>query len=139
MGTYQTVLKGDVIVVEPYLERARASLRAAELLLAEGLLADAVSRAHQSTIHAERALLATEKRSPNELRSVHRLAAQHFLGNDLLDRAHLAALDELFVLRNRADAEPDADFDADAGTASVAAATAFLADVTAFLEGEGHL
>ena len=58
MATYQSVSASQVIRVTPHLERAAASLKAAELLLGEGLNEDSVTRAHQSTVHAERALLA---------------------------------------------------------------------------------
>jgi uncharacterized protein (UPF0332 family) len=138
MATYQTVVAGDVIVVKPYLVRAQASLKAAELLQAEGLFEDAVSRAHQRSLHAERALLATEKRSPNDPRSVHRLASQHFLGNDYLDRTHMERLDLLFVMRNRADAQPDFEITADECAEGIGSATSFLADVTTFLTNNGH-
>jgi uncharacterized protein (UPF0332 family) len=120
------------------MERARASLRAAELLRDAGLPEDAVTRAHQATVHAERALLATEKRSPQDLRSVHRLAAQHFLSKDLLDRAHVDRLDRLFTLRERADDQPARDVSPEECGVAVTDAVAFVCDVSAFLEAQGH-
>lgn len=138
MATYQSVTSSDVIVVAPHVQRARESLRSAELLLGAGLFADAVTRAHQSTVHAERALLATEKRSPQDLRSVHRLASQHFVLNDLLDRSHFEKLERLLALRQRADDQPARDVSQDDCSEAVADASGFLADAVAFLESEGH-
>src|SRR5262245_18624051 len=62
MPTYQSVTSEDRIDVLPHVERARDALRAAELLVGAGLAADAATRAHQACVHAERALLAVEKR-----------------------------------------------------------------------------
>src|SRR5687768_13960693 len=103
MATYQSVTGEDRIEVGPHIERARASLRSAELLSEASLCADAVTRAHQACVHAERALLATEKRSPPDARSVHRMATLHFLQNDEIPPRGLETVEHLSVLRSRAD------------------------------------
>lgn len=138
MATYQSVTEGDVIVVAPHLERARDSLKAAEMLRDAGLAADSVTRAHQSAIHAERALLATSKRSPQTPRDVHRMCSAHFLGTDLLDRSHAAKIDGLGTLRQRADDVPASDVSADDASGAHATAAAFLADVEGWLAENGY-
>jgi uncharacterized protein (UPF0332 family) len=138
MATYQTVTPQDRIEVMPHLARAHESLRAAEVLRDAGLGGDCASRAHQACVHAERALLATEKRSPSDARSVHRMCTLHFLQNGQVPVAHLAAVERLAELRARADdhavREPTREEAADA----VAAAAGFVRDVAAWLERNGY-
>ena len=138
MATYQSVTDADVIVVAPHVQRARDSLRAADLLRDAGLAADSVTRAQQACVHAERALLATEKRSPQDPRSVHRLAAQHFVGNDQLDRGHLTRLERLLALRERADAQPLREITADECAEAIDDARAFVDEAVRFLTAAGH-
>ncbi len=139
MATYQSVTKGDLIDVSPHVERARRALAASERLVVEGFCEDAVARAHQSTIHAERALLATEKRSPNTIWSVHRLAAQHFLLNDQLDRGHATALEAVAALHAHVDEQPLGQADAGEAEGAVGTARAFLSDVEAWLGEQGFV
>src|SRR5947207_5465272 len=106
MATYQSVTSADKIDVGPHLARARESLRAAEMLRDAGLAADCVSRAHQACVHAERALLAVEKRSPPDIRSVHRMCTLHFLQNGQIPERQLAAVEALLELRCDADDQP---------------------------------
>jgi uncharacterized protein (UPF0332 family) len=138
MATYQSVTEGDVIVVAPHLDRARASLKAAETLRDGGLSADAATRAHQAAVHAERALLATEKRSPQTIRDVHRLATLHFLHNDQLDRGYAETIDRLGTLRQRADDLPDGTVPAEDAAWACEAAGSFLAEVEEFLGAQGY-
>ena len=137
MATYQTVTAADRIDVEPYIARAHASLRAAVLLRGDGLHADCVSRAHQACVHAERALLATEKRSPQDVRGVHRMATNHFLQPVASLAAHHAALDRLTALRSRADDLPSAYLSHDEAAESVEVAEAFLGAVLSWLRENG--
>ena len=139
MATYQSVTKGDVIDVAPHLERARRALSAAELLLREDYLPDAVARAHQSTVHAERALLATEKRSPATAWSVHRLATNHFHQPGQVPGEHLARIEALAELRVRVDEQPAGGADGDVAARALDTARDFLADVTRFVVAAGYL
>ena len=138
MATYQSVTEKDRIDVRPHLECAAETLRAAEVLVREGLPGDAVTRAHQACVHAERALLATEKRSPPDVRSVHRMATLHFLQNDRLPPQGLAAVEHLWELRCRVDDLPLARVAPDEAEQALAAARSFVADVRAHLAAEGH-
>jgi uncharacterized protein (UPF0332 family) len=139
MATYQSVTADDRIDVAPHLERASASLRACELLHSEGLHADALTRAHQATVHAQRALLTTEKRAPNNVRDVQRLAALHFLATDQLDRGYEVSLADLALVRARADDQPACEIEAAESDRALGLARAFLADVVSFLTEAGYL
>src|SRR6185503_19649003 len=138
MATYQSVTAEDRIDVAPHLVRARDSLRAAELLRDAGLAADCVGRAHQACVHAERALLATEKRSPPDVRAVHRMCTLHFLQNGQLPAAQQAAVEHLFELRALADDQPLRAIDHDAAADAVTAAMAFVAETEAWLARAGY-
>jgi len=137
MATYQSVTSEDRIETGPYLDRARASLRAAAALRGASLLADSVTRAHQACVHAERALLATEKRSPQDLRGVHRMATLHFLQTGQVPREHLAAVERLAVLRARADEVPLGEVTAENAGEAVELAAAFVAAVEEWLAANG--
>ena len=138
MATYQSVTAQDRIDVAPHLARARESLRAAEMLRDAGLAADCVSRAHQASVHAERALLATEKRSPPDVRGVHRMCALHFLQNGQLAAEQLVAVDRLCELRALADDQPLRRIDHEAAADAVTAAAAFLDAAETWLVRAGH-
>ena len=138
MPTYQSVTAEDKIDVTPHVERARDALRAAEILRDAGLAADCASRAHQACVHAERALLATEKRSPPDVRAVHRLCTLHFLQNGQLPASQLAAVDRLFELRALADDQPAKRVDHDAAADAVEAARGFVAAVENWLVQNGY-
>jgi uncharacterized protein (UPF0332 family) len=138
MPTYQSVTAGDRIEVGPYLARARESLRAAELLRDAGLAADCVTRAHQACVHAERALLAVEKRSPPDWRSVHRMCTLHFLQNGEIPPERLPSVEGLMELRLAADDQPQATLGPDDAADGVAAARAFVEDAERWLAQHGY-
>lgn len=138
MATYQFLTASDRAEVEPHLDRARQSLRAATLLLGEGLVHDAVSRAHQATVHGERTLLATETRNPTSPRSVHRLAVAHYIANEQLDPAFAERLDWLGELRARADDQPLLELSDDDVEGAVRLAEEFVAAVDDYLERAGY-
>ena len=139
MATYQTVTNEDKIDVAPYVAQANETLRAAVLLRDAGLAADSATRSHQACVHAERALLATEKRSPQDVRGVHRMTTLHFLQNGQIPREHLAAVERLAVLRQRADDVPQGRVTGEDAIEAAAAAHAFLAAVETFLCRNGYL
>lgn len=139
MATYQTVTSDDKIEVAPDVARAMESLKAAATLHAAGLSADAVTRAHQAAIHAERALLCTEKRCPQDVHGVHRMATLHFLQTDVIPREHLAAVERLAILRSRADDLPHGRISAAESADALEAASAFVAATQAWLRHEGFI
>lgn len=138
MATYQSVTAEDKIDVAPHLARARESLRAAEMLRDAGLAADCVSRAHQACVHAERALLAVEKRSPPDVRAVHRMCTLHFLQNGQLPAEQHAAVDRLVELRALADDQPLRAIGHDAAADATTAAKSFVAATDAWLAANGY-
>jgi uncharacterized protein (UPF0332 family) len=138
MATYQSVGKHDQIVTGPHMERAERALAAAVLLQREGFHADAACRAHQSTIHAERALLATEKRSPTSIRTVHRLAEQHFVKPGQVDPAFMPRLQALGDLRSAIDEQPAGEADAELGKIAIATAEDFLTATADWIGGHGY-
>ena len=138
MATYQSVGKNDHIVTEPHMQRAQRALDAAELLAREGFPADAACRAHQATIHAERALLATEKRSPTTIRNVHRLAEQHFVKPGQVDPGFLPRLAALGSLRSSIDEQPLGDADVEDANAALATARDFLKATADWIGGHGY-
>jgi len=139
MATYQTVTQEDRIVVLPFVEQARETLRSATALRDAGFAADSATRSHQACVHAERALLATEKRSPQDARGVHRMATLHFLQTDQIPREHLAAVERLAVLRQRADDVPLGRVSGDDATLALAAAQSFVDAVETWLRSRGFL
>jgi uncharacterized protein (UPF0332 family) len=138
MPTYQSVTAEDRIEIAPHLARARETLRAAQTLRDAGLAADAASRAHQACVHAERALLATERRSPPDHRSVHRMCTLHFLQNGQIEASHLADVERLAELRARADDGAAVAVGPADAVLAVAAAARFVAAAEAFLEANGY-
>ena len=139
MATYQTVTAADRIDVTPHLAKAHDALRAAAVLRDAGLHADSVTRSHQACIHAERALLATEKLTPADGRGVHRMAANHFLQGRDFEPPHLAAVERLAVLRTRADDVPASVVGADDAADSISAATAVVGAIETWLASNGYL
>lgn len=138
MATYQSVTAEDRIDASPHLARARASLRAAELLRDAGLGEDSVTRAHQACVHAERALLAVEKRSPPDVRSVHRMCTLHFLQNGQIPAEHGAAVERLMALRAQADDQPLRAVGAEEAAGAAASAAGFVAAAERWLEANGY-
>jgi uncharacterized protein (UPF0332 family) len=89
-------------------------------------------------VHGERALLAVEKRSPPDFRSVHRMCTLHFLQNGQIDARHRATADRLLELRAQADDQPLRTFGADDAADAAASASAFVGAVEAWLETNGY-
>lgn len=61
------------------LERAEKSLKAADLLLKDGLLEDAISRAYYAILHAAKSALLVEGVNVESHRAVRRLFGQHLI------------------------------------------------------------
>lgn len=73
------------------MRRARESLRAADVLLREELLADAVSDAYYAAFHAVRALLFSIGEEPRSHRGALHLFNVNFVRTGQLDARHLSA------------------------------------------------
>ncbi len=77
---------------EAELRRAEETLRAADVLLREGLTGDAVGRAYYGAFHAVRALLASLGLESRSHRGALHLFNLHFVRTGKVEARHLAAL-----------------------------------------------
>lgn len=75
-------------------ERAEKSLKAAQILLKDGLLEDAISRAYYSILHAAKAVLLVEGINVESHRAVRRLFGQHLIQTGKIDEKYSKILAE---------------------------------------------
>jgi uncharacterized protein (UPF0332 family) len=119
--------------------RAGKSLKAAQLLLRDNLLEDALSRAYYAILHAARAVLLAEGVTVSSHRAVRRLFGQHLIKPGKL-APHLAA-----ILAEEQDDRALADYDVlfhpepERVQKRVADAEAFLAVSRTFLTNRNIL
>ena len=116
-------------IAELEMERARASLEAAELLTAAGLYADAVSRAYYAMFHAASALVATIGRTARTHDGLRALIAEHFIRPGTLDPALGRALARTGGDRNDADYNVASVLSAEDAATDIELARQFLAAV----------
>ena len=105
---------------------AEASLRAAEILLREGLYRDAVSRAYYAMFYAAKALLATKGLHPRTHGGVLQALGEHFAKPGTLDPELTGSLGFAMQSRQRADYGEDFVVTAEDAMALVARARAFV-------------
>lgn len=117
------------------LARADESLRAAEVLLREGLLSDAVGRAYYAAFHAVRALLFSVGLEPRSHRGALHLFNLHFVRTGKLEARHLAALARAQYDRTTADYGAAPRFAVDDAQEEIASARELLAVARALLAG----
>lgn len=117
------------------LERAKGSLRAAELLADAGERADAVSRAYYAIFHAASALVSSIGRSARTHDGLRALVSEHFIRPGVLAVEHGRAMSRVAGDRNDADYNVAAVFtDADVRE-DISQAMAFLDAVERVLAG----
>lgn len=117
------------------LERAKGSLRAAELLADAGERADAVSRAYYAIFHAASALVSSIGRSARTHDGLRALVSEHFIRPGVLAVEHGRAMSRVAGDRNDADYNVAAVFtDADVRE-DISRAMAFLDAVERVLAG----
>lgn len=116
----------------PSLARAEASLRAAEVLLREGLFRDSVSRGYYAMFHAARALLSSKGIRPRTHGGVLRGIGRLFVEPGVLDREFARDLGFALQLRQRADYEDEL-------AITEASAQDLLDRATRFVERAGEL
>ncbi len=88
---------------EDLLGAGEEALHAASILAANGLWADAISRAYYSMIYAARALLATKGLHPRTHRGAVHLLGQEFVRTGMFPREEAARLTAAMAFRDRAD------------------------------------
>ncbi len=76
------------------LKRAEKSLKAAEILLKDGLLEDAISRSYYAILHAAKAALLVEGVNVESHRAVRRLFGQHLIQTGKVDAQYSRILAE---------------------------------------------
>lgn len=118
-------------------ERGSQALQAARVLLEQGLLADAVSRAYYAMLHHARTLLLTEGLEARTHAGVAHLLHLHFVRTGRLDSSLARYLTQHQAEREEADYDSAVVFTADDARASVERAEAFCETVLARLREGG--
>ncbi|WP_297516618.1 HEPN domain-containing protein [Thermococcus sp.] len=95
MGIPEEVMK--------HLELAEEELSSAQLLLENGRLRDAISRAYYSMFHAAKALLLMKGINPKKHSGVVRMFGLHFVDEGFIEKVYAKYLTSAFTLRSRAD------------------------------------
>ena len=125
----------DARIAKLELERASASLEAAELLARAGLHADAVSRAYYAMFHAASALVATIGRSARSHDGLRVLVADHFVRPGKLSPELGRALARTAGDRADADYNVAAVISREAADDDIGLARSFLDAARAVVEG----
>jgi uncharacterized protein (UPF0332 family) len=115
--------------VERELERARAALVSARILVGAGQFADAISRAYYAMFHAACALLASIGRTVRTHDGLRALIAEHFIRPGRLAHEHGRALSRMAGDRGEADYNVAAVFSEADVREDIALAEKFLAAV----------
>ena len=89
--------------VMKHLELAEEELSSAQLLLENGRLRDAISRAYYSMFHAAKALLLMKGINPKKHSGVVRMFGLHFVDEGFIEKVYAKYLTSAFTLRSRAD------------------------------------
>lgn len=114
-------------------QRAHLALRAADLLFAAGLYADAVSRAYYATMHAAKAALLVHNVMPESHRAVRRLFGQMLIQTGELEKAWADILAEEYTQREVADYDAAEVFEATEAGELVRDAHRFIERITRYL------
>lgn len=86
-----------------HMELAEEELSSAQLLLENGKLRDAISRAYYSMFHAAKALLLVRGINPRKHSGVVRMFGLHFVDEGFIEKIYAKYLTSAFTLRSRAD------------------------------------
>lgn len=120
--------------IEAELARGREALRAAEALLAAGLLNDAVSRAYYAALHHALALLLTEGVEPRTHAGTSQMLGLHFVMTGKLSPERAKDLSRLEQFRGEADYNRFFVFTEPSAADEVQVARRFCASVAELLE-----
>ena len=119
--------------------RGESAFRSAELLLAAGQRADAVSRAYYAAFHYARALLLTLGEEARTHGGLDRLVQRDLVRTGKLAPETAALLSRLMTFRQNADYMAEYVFTEAMATEQVEGARAFVAAARTILEGEEWL
>ncbi len=120
-------------------ERGNDSLESAEILLAAGKLADAVSRAYYGAFHYARALLLTSGEEPRTHGGVDRLIQRDFVREGRLDAATASLFARLQKFRAEADYTAEFVFTPATAADEVSSARTFIEAARGLLAAGGWL
>jgi uncharacterized protein (UPF0332 family) len=119
--------------------RGDSSLKSAELLLAAGQLADAVSRAYYAALHYGRALLLIHGEEPRSHGGADRLLQRDFVRTGKLDPEIGACFSRLMTFRQNADYVAEYVFTDAMASEQVQSAHRFVSAAAALLREDGWL
>jgi uncharacterized protein (UPF0332 family) len=118
-------------------KRGDDSLESAEILLAAGKHADAVSRAYYAAFHYARALLLTQAEEPRTHGGVERLLQRDFVQPGTLDPAIGKMFSRLQKFRQDADYTAEFVFTREGASDEVDAAKTFVGAARSLLQADG--
>lgn len=124
--------------VAKHIELAEEELSSAQLLLQNGRLRDAISRAYYSMFHAARALLLIKGVNPKKHSGVVRMFGLHFVDEGFIEKAYAKYLTSAFSLRSRADYDVYYTPSTEEAESVVENAERFLERIKRALEGITH-
>jgi uncharacterized protein (UPF0332 family) len=127
----------QALAIEIEARRGRDALRSAEILLASGMFADAVSRAYYGALHFARALLITSGEEPKAHAGVLRLISRDFVRTSKLAPELAQILSALEKQRTDADYTSEMVFTEAAARDDVERARRFVDVAAALLASEG--
>lgn len=116
------------------IEQADHSLKAAELLLSQGLDHDAINRAYYAMFYAVLALLATQGKDMAKHSGVISYFDREFVKSGLLPKSLSQALHQAFLLRQKSDYAPFFSLSRTQAQEAIARAVSFVAQIHQFLD-----
>jgi len=119
--------------VSAEMDRARKSLRAAQLLCDEGLLEDAVSRSYYAAMHAAKAALLVDDIVAESHAAVRRLFGKVLVQPGRLEREWAAVIAKEQDQRAMAEYDAEAEWDVAAARELVDSARAFVDRISDYL------
>jgi hypothetical protein len=123
--------------VEKELVRADKALRSATMLLAEGLLEDAISRAYYAVLHAAKAALAVANVSADSHAGVRRMFCLHLVKDGLIEDEYAGILVSAQEDRELGDYDIDVIIDESRARQRIQDAVRFVNRIKRHIESNG--
>ena len=125
----------SLMLARKEMDRARKSLRAAQILLGYELHEDAVSRAYYAVLHASKAALATVNIFPTSHQSVRRMFGLHLVKTDRIEREYATILTSEQEDRELSDYDITISLEKDRASQRVNDAQRFVDRIECYLNG----
>ena len=123
--------------VRKELVRADKALRSATMLLAEGLLEDAISRAYYAVLHAAKAALAVANVSADSHAGVRRMFCLHLVKDGLIEDEYAGILVSAQEDRELGDYDIDVIIDESRARQRIQDAVRFVNRIKRYIEANG--